>query len=1155
MNSPSNKPLAQWIHALGATFLIAAVSSSAAAPRPASEPANSLRRLGDGFNLKAGQQTSTTERRSQTQTSAVGTTAGGVNVTVGAAQDINLKGSSVIGEQNVTLAAGNNINIEAAQNTSTQSNFYETKESGLLSGGGPLSISIGNRQQSTDHKDQSTTAAASTIGAINGNVNITAGNTYQQTGSDLLSPKGDITVLAKDIKITEARETSQSATETKFKQSGLTISISNPLLSAAQGVQSMAQAAGNTNDTRMKALAAASSALTGYNTWSSLLNKDTGKMDPEKAMDITINVSLGTSKSQSNTTAQADTAKASSLSAGGNVNVTATGAGKESNLAVQGSSVTAGNSAALTADGQVSLLAATNTASQLSTNSNSSTSVGVSYSVMTQSIGFNASASKGQGKSDGQDTSYTNTQIAAGNIATIKSGADTNIKGAVVTANTIKADVGQQFGGSLSIESLQDTSSYTSKQTSSGGSISVGGGAVTGGSVSASKSNIDSTFTSVNQQSGFKAGDGGFQVTVAGNTDLKGGVITSTQKAVDDKANTFTTGGQLTTTDVQNVASFKGEAVGISVDVGKQDGKYGVAGAGIGAGSDKGSAASTSAAGITGIAGNKDARTGDKDTGLQKIFDQNKVQKKIDAEVAITQAFTKQAPTAAATFMDNQIKAIEVQLEDTTLSPAKRAELQQDIKDRSEGGIVRVLVQTAVGALGGGAGGALGAGISAKAAPLLTEFQDSIAQKLEASGMSPAAAKLVASGITGLTVAGVGAVVGGGQGATYGAAVDFNNRQLHPVEQQRIQVMAKNDSAKEQRLTDAACAIVKCSAEFATGTQEYVADRNSEIRGQGNTFELKQLADINSVNPELFGKNTWQDNALDSGQKLVNTAAVTGGKAIDFTAGVFKGGINTIVQSGAVGLDVVQLAGSGVYSATSGQPTSVTPLSDVGKTIVKDGLLETVASIPGNTARSVSDAGRSAGQGKFEPVGELVGSLAVPAVIGKVTGVVMREAAVADNVGTTGVGKVALESPPSVTSGANGGTAAVPKIDSAPPPNSYPVYTHGAGAAEGPLPPGYTTVSRWVSPEEASLWVQNQGTAIPAAIPRNGTPQLYVTQAGAPYPPGANGTVRIDFAVPDTMLKTGNAPNNFMILQPSSSTPIYNVNIHVPNGVTLPKAR
>ncbi|WP_232461258.1 filamentous hemagglutinin N-terminal domain-containing protein [Burkholderia ubonensis] len=129
------------------------------------------------------------------------------------------------------------------------------------------------------------------------------------------------------------------------------------------------------------------------------------------------------------------------------------------------------------------------------------------------------------------------------------------------------------------------------------------------------------------------------------------------------------------------------------------------------------------------------------------------------------------------------------------------------------------------------------------------------------------------------------------------------------------------------------------------------------------------------------------------------------------------------------------------------------------------------------------------------------------------------------------------------------------KITIAPPPNTYAVYPLGAGAASGPLPPGYVTVSRWVSPAEASLWVQNQGTAIPSGIPQNGTPQVYVTTAGAPYPPGANGTVRIDFAVPSGMLKPGNASNNFQILQPSASRPIYNVTINVPNGVILPKAK
>lgn len=497
--------------------------------------------------------------------------------------------------------------------------------------------------------------------------------------------------------------------------------------------------------------------------------------------------------SQSNQASQSNTAKASTLAAGGNVNVTATGAGKQSSILIQGSEVKADNAVNLAADNQINLQAAKNESSQLSTNTNSSGSISISYGA--GGWGFGASASKGQGKSDGQDLSYTNTQITAGNIASIKSGGDTNIKGAVIAANTIKADVGQQLGGSLNIESLQDKSSYTSEQKSVSGSISVGGGG-NGASISASKSNIDSTFKSVTQQSGLKAGDGGFQVSVANNTDLKGGVIASTQKAVDDKTNTFSTGGQLTTTDVQNSASFKGTASGLSIDVGKKDGKFGTTGVGIGAGGDKGNAASTTAAGITGVAGNKAARTSDAETGLQKIFDADKTQKKIDAEVAITTAFTKQAPKAAATFLDKQIEDIKVRLLDQTLTPAKRAELLQDIKDRSEGGIVRIVVQTAVGALGGGASGALGAGISASAAPLLNDFQDSMAKRLEASGMSPSAAKLMAQGITGLTAAGVGAVVGGGQGAAYGAAVDFNNRQLHPTERQRAADLAAISKGK-----------------------------------------------------------------------------------------------------------------------------------------------------------------------------------------------------------------------------------------------------------------------------------------------------------------------------------------------------------------------
>ena len=141
------------------------------------------------------------------------------------------------------------------------------------------------------------------------------------------------------------------------------------------------------------------------------------------------------------------------------------------------------------------------------------------------------------------------------------------------------------------------------------------------------------------------------------NTALKGGVISSTLGAVDNNKNTFTTGNQLTITDIQNTASFKGTAVGVSVGVGTQPaGGMGLSGVGVGLGSTSGNASSTSSGGISGIAGNTAVRTGDAETGLQQIFDADKVQKDINAQVAITQAFSREAPKAAATFLDNQIK-------------------------------------------------------------------------------------------------------------------------------------------------------------------------------------------------------------------------------------------------------------------------------------------------------------------------------------------------------------------------------------------------------------------------------------------------------------------------------------------------------------------
>ncbi len=256
------------------------------------------------------------------------------------------------------------------------------------------------------------------------------------------------------------------------------------------------------------------------------------------------------------------------------------------------------------------------------------------------------------------------------------SGGDTTVKGAVVQAPQITANV----GGNLNVESLQDTSKFDSKQQSIGGSISIGYGKM-GGSFSASKSKVDSDFASVAEQSGFRAGDEGFNVNVANNTDLKGGGITSTQKAIDDNKNNFSTGGTLTTSDIQNQANYRASSVGVNIGTGASlDGKLAPQGTSAGFGKDSGNASSTTTAAISGIAGNNDARTGDQEKGIAKIFDTETTQKEINAQVTITREFSAQTGKSINDYVTNQRKVLQEQLKNANTLEDK-ALAEQAIKD------------------------------------------------------------------------------------------------------------------------------------------------------------------------------------------------------------------------------------------------------------------------------------------------------------------------------------------------------------------------------------------------------------------------------------------------------------------------------------------
>jgi filamentous hemagglutinin len=656
-----------------------------------------------------------TTRDTLDQTVSQGTLLSGNTVAIGADRDITVSGSQVVSTDGTMLIAQRNLSIEATTDTTNETHLRDEKKSGLMSSGG-FGITLGSRQLTTDTDNARTTAAASTVGSIAGNVQLLAGENYRQVGSDVIAPQGDIDIAAQKVDIVEARETSRTVQETKFKQSGLTLAITSPVISAIQTAQQMSQAAKDTKDDRMALLAAANTGFAAKNAYDAIkagqgttidgkanqipVTNDKGDVvgsrdatAAEQAGGINISLSIGSSQSSSKTTQTSDSAAGSTVAAGRNVTITANGAGQDSDITVQGSNIKAGNNATLIAEDELKLLAARNSAEQHSTNKNSSASLGISFG--TNGLMFNAGVSGGKGKADGSDVAWTNTHVDAGNTLTLQSGGDTSLKGAVATGKQVIADV----GGNLTIESLQDTSKYDSKQKSFGVSVSVGMGAMSG-SLSASKSSINSDYASVIEQSGIKAGDGGFQVNVHGHTDLKGAVIASTEQAILDNKNSFQT-ASLSMSDIQNSAHYDAKSVGVNIGSGVSfDGSLKPSGTGAGFGKDSDNASSTTQSGVSGIAGNKEVRTGDAESGIQRIFDADRVEKEIAAQQQITQKFNELAPKAAASHAVSQIADLRRRAE-IEADPERKAALLAEAAKWAPNGSYTIAMNLIIGAAGG----------------------------------------------------------------------------------------------------------------------------------------------------------------------------------------------------------------------------------------------------------------------------------------------------------------------------------------------------------------------------------------------------------------------------------------------------------------------
>ncbi len=891
-------------------------------------------------------------------TNAVGSSISGDSVTAVAGRDLTVQGSTVAGTNDVNLQAGNNLTITTAQNTSSSHSYEETTKSGFGATGSGLSY--GNRNQKDTINDNAVTQTSSMVGSTGGNVNLTAGNALKVTGSQVIAAK-DLTGTGADVTIDAAQGATHHDETHEVKQSGFTLGVSGGVIGAATGAVQKVENAGQSKDGRAAALWGIASARDAFDAGSAL----TGPGGATAGAAATL--SWGTSQSKQTSTDDATQHTGSTVTAGGKASLTATGVDANGNktagdINIAGSDVNA-KQVALKAAHDVNIVSATDTDESHSRNESSSASVGVSYGFGQNSAGFgvSASASKSKGNSDSSSATQVNSHVNGSESVSIASGNDTNVQGGVVSGGKVSMDV----GGNLNLASRQDTAQMSAKQESMGGgfSISQGGGSA---NFSASKGHADGNYANVTEQSGIRAGDGGFDINVKGNTDLKGAVIAST--AAPDK-NQLTT-GTLTWSDTKNHSEYSADSVGVS------------AGFTAGSGNSKPSSGQTSGKNTGGISPmipqsdsgsqdgvaqaavsqgaititNKDAQKQDvatlnrdttkTNTTVGKNPDLNEVLGKQADMMAAAQAAGEAVAKTVGDVADKKQKEAQARLNaandaykqnPSDANKAAIAAAETDVANWKEGGDYRAALHMAGGAviagLGGGnaLAGAVGAGVSSKLAPQLQDLSKSVAGSVNtgSTDLNDAIGNLAAN----IAAGGVGFAVGGGAGAATAANTDRFNRQLHQEEAKSLAALKKGKSPAEQdRLDAAACYLVHCADGVPASDANYARLQAMQTQGAQYTKEIQTI----QATGQFIPYSSWDriTDVYTSLPAIKGAANVVGGVfgtagGVALTAGAIAGCPTTAVTCAGipVGAGVTGL-GLNQFNTGTGQITGSIPSTE-----------------------------------------------------------------------------------------------------------------------------------------------------------------------------------------------------------------------------------
>ncbi len=501
----------------------------------------------------------------------------GNTVSIGAGKDLNIVASNVQATSNIGLHADGDLNILSAGEIDTSYSFHQVKKAGIFSGGG-FAITIGSKTQteiSTSHSVQQTGSSVSTL---MGDIAASAGNQYTQLSSELIAPLGDIQISAKEVAIQTNNNTLSVMNSIRQTQSGLTLSAGHPLITAGQTVIDMNRAKQRTTNGHTQALAMLTSVLTGYNAYNDLMKPmPTGQLNPDLG-NWTLSASIGSSSSSFESVFKSSLPQESSILTGGNLYINATGSSSngQGDISIIGSALSAGKALSLNAANDIFLVASTGSTDEITRTRASSGAIGLSLG--SQGLNATLAASRTRGFTNGWGTTYFPVELSAGladssGVLSLVSGRDTNIKGATASGYKVVANVGASGFGNLIMSSPQDESHYKAKEESLGFSMSVPipglSTAPPSGSLSYSQMKLLADYQSAREQTAIRAGAGGFDINVAGETALFGAVIASTASSDKNRISTDT----LTYVDLVNKENIRGDAVSIDLRYSGSDGQ------------------------------------------------------------------------------------------------------------------------------------------------------------------------------------------------------------------------------------------------------------------------------------------------------------------------------------------------------------------------------------------------------------------------------------------------------------------------------------------------------------------------------------------------------------------------------------------------------